>query len=83
MERDKFFRRKPVDFVIGSDVNFEAARCPNVNEFLYMPVIAEKWQQHQLWDGTYTLDDLLDINEVIMVEVENKRRSHEAGRKEQ
>ena len=32
------------------------------------------WQQHELWDGTYTLDDLLDIVELIRVKRENERR---------
>ena len=26
---------------------------------------AGHWRQHELWDGTYTLDDLLDIVELI------------------
>ena len=25
------------------------------------------WKQHELWDGTYTLDDLLDIAELAEV----------------
>ena len=40
------------------------------------------WQQHQLWDGTYTLDDLLDAHELLEVTEENKRRAYEASRKE-
>jgi len=32
-----------------------------VDEFLFLPVSAGMWKQHELWDGTYTLDDLLDI----------------------
>ena len=27
-----------------------------------------------MWDGTYTLDDLLDIREMIAVDYENKLR---------
>lgn len=27
-----------------------------------------------MWDGTYTLDDLLDVREMIAVDYENKRR---------
>lgn len=33
------------------------------------------WRQHELWDGTYTLDDLMDISEVLQVKAENERRS--------
>ena len=40
---------------------------PNLDEFLFLPVSAGLWQQHELWDGTYTLDDLLDAVEMITV----------------
>ena len=50
------------------------ASCPNVDEFLFLPVAAGCWRQHELWDGTYTLDDLLDITELIRVRRENERR---------
>ena len=33
---------------------------PNVDELAFLPVIAGFWRQHELWDGTYTLDDFLD-----------------------
>lgn len=36
------------------------------------------WQQHQLWDGTYTIDDLLDAHEVLAVRAENQLRAQEA-----
>ena len=38
------------------------------------------WKQHELWDGTYTLDDLLDITEMIRVMHENERRAAAAAR---
>ena len=53
------------------------AECPNVDEFLFLPVAAGMWQQHELWDGTYTLDDLLDIVELIRVKHENEYRAME------
>ena len=40
-----------------------------------MPVAAGHWRQHELWDGTYTLDDLLDIVELIRVRRENEARA--------
>ena len=46
---------------------------PNLDEFLFLPVAAGLWRQHELWDGTYTLDDLLDAAELILV-----RRMREA-----
>ena len=45
-----------------------------------MPVAAGFWRQHELWDGTYTLDDLLDIVELIRVKRENEARAAEAVR---
>jgi hypothetical protein len=36
------------------------------------------WKQHELWDGTYTLDDLLDAAELIRVKHENEWRAREA-----
>ena len=53
------------------------AECPNVDEFLFLPVAAGMWNQHELWDGTYTLDDLLDIVELIRVKHENEYRAME------
>ena len=53
----------------------------NVDEVLFLPVAAGLWQQHELWDGTYTLDDLLDILEVLQVRQENERRMAESMRK--
>ena len=54
------------------------AECPNLDEFLFLPVSAGMWKQHELWDGTYTLDDLLDAVEVIRVRRENEQRALEA-----
>ena len=45
---------------------------------LFLPVAAGMWKQHQLWDGTYTLDDLLDIVELIRVRRMNEMRAREA-----
>ena len=53
------------------------AECPNIDAFLFLPVAAGHWQQHELWDGTYTLDDLLDIVELIRVKRENEYRAGE------
>ena len=44
------------------------------------PVAAGLWQQHELWDGTYPLNDLLDILEVLQVRQENERLCMESMR---
>ncbi len=54
------------------------ASCVHVDEFAFLPVMAGMWRQHELWDGTYTLDDLLDAVEVIRVKRENENRAMEA-----
>ena len=48
-----------------------------MDEFLFLPVAAGMWNQRELWDGTYTLDDLLDVVELITVQRENEARAME------
>jgi hypothetical protein len=36
------------------------------------------WQQHEVFDGTYTLDDLLDAHEILAMKYENQNRAQEA-----
>jgi len=43
--------------------------------------MAGEWKQHEAFDGTYTLDDLLDIHEMMEVKNENKRRAESAADK--
>ncbi len=50
---------------------------PNLDEFVFLPVAAGLWRQHELWDGTYTLDDLPDAVELLQVTRENERRARE------
>ncbi|WP_275541051.1 DUF6889 family protein [Clostridium tetani] len=40
------------------------------------------WRQHEVWDGTYTLDDLFDAHEILKVTSENERRAYEASQRE-
>ena len=58
------------------------AECPNLDEFLFLPVSDGMWKQHELWDGTYTLDDLLDVVELIRVQRENEYRAMDNIRKD-
>lgn len=39
------------------------------------------WQQHELWDGTYSFNDLLDAHEMMNVKYENERRANKAAAK--
>lgn len=45
--------------------------------------MADKWQQHQLWDNTYTIDDLADIHEILLIEAINKKRADDYARNQQ
>ena len=36
-----------------------------MNQLLWLPVRKKYWFQHQLWDGTYTISDWLDLIEQI------------------
>ena len=56
---------------------FIPAEAPNIDELAFLPVAAGMWRQHEMWDGTYTLDDLLDAVELIQVTAENRRREME------
>lgn len=46
------------------------------------PVLAGYWRQHETWDGTYNLTDLLDIREAMLVKAENEMRAREAAEAE-
>ena len=35
--------------------------------------MAGHWRQHELWDGTYTIDDLADMHEIMLVLAENEQ----------
>lgn len=37
------------------------------------------WKQHEVFDGTYDFDDLLDAYEIMAVKAINAYRAHEAA----
>jgi hypothetical protein len=45
--------------------------------------LSKHWRQHELWDGTYTLDDLADYHEIMLVSAENQSRIQEAIKNQQ
>lgn len=59
---------------------WEPASPVNLDGFLFAPVFAGLWRQRELYDGTYTFDDLLDAHEVMRVRQENVYRAMQAGR---
>lgn len=72
-----FFRRQRLGFDAVDEVDWIVAEPTNYDAFLFTPVVAGMWQQHEAWDGTYTLGDLLDAHEMIAVRNENERRQRE------
>jgi len=46
----------------------------NFDGFAYAPVFSNYWKQREVFDGTYTIDDLLDIHELMIIKTENERR---------
>lgn len=69
MEFDSVFRES-----IGF---YQKVKTVNVEEYIFIPVIKKYWKQCELWDGTYTLSDFLDIMEIIQVQSENELREYE------
>jgi hypothetical protein len=39
------------------------------------PVAAGLWRLHETFDGTYIVEDLIDINEILDVQAENSARA--------
>lgn len=63
-------------------LNFDPVPYPTIDaarQFALVPVAAGIWAQHQMWDGTYDFDDLLDAHEMLAVKAENERRARAAA----
>jgi hypothetical protein len=52
---------------------FDAVDFPSLDAFLWRPVMAGMWRQHELFDGTYSFDDLLQVHEFLDTREENER----------
>jgi hypothetical protein len=51
---------------------------PTLNPLLWRPVAAKLWRQHEVFDGTYDVGDLLDALEFLDTQEENQRRYNAA-----
>lgn len=40
------------------------------------PIVARYWQQHQTFDGTYTIDDLLAIHDLMDAEQAARKKAN-------
>lgn len=61
-------------------LGYTPAILQNIDAFAYAPVLAGMWQQHEVFDGTYDFDDLLDAHEIIAVKTINALRQAAAGK---
>lgn len=52
---------------------------PNLDAFCFAPVAAGLWKQHEVFDGTYDFDDLMDAHELLAVRAINELRAKEAA----
>jgi hypothetical protein len=72
--REFFFR----DRNWGTDsLGFDPVPFPTIDPFLWRPVGAGLWRQHEMHDGTYTVADLIDAHEFLDVREENQKRKAE------
>lgn len=78
----RFFRRQELSFRPVQEVNWQIVEPSNYDAYLFAPVVDGMWRQHELWDGTYSLEDLLDAHEVMTVRAENERRAREQAKLE-
>lgn len=58
---------------------FEPYVYPTIDAFAYAPVAAGMWRQHEVFDGTYDFDDLLDAHEIMTVKAINAKRAQEVA----
>jgi hypothetical protein len=49
---------------------------------VWRPVAAGLWRQHEIFDGTYDVQDLFDALEFLDVKEENQRRFAECKRQQ-
>lgn len=64
-------------------MNFVPFSYPTIDGFAFAPVSGGMWRHHEVFDGTYDFDDLLDAHELMAVNAINKGRAIEAARREQ
>ncbi|WP_303229413.1 hypothetical protein [uncultured Dialister sp.] len=62
-------------------MNFEPVPYPTLDAFAFAPVAAGLWRQHEVFDGTYDFDDLMDAHEILAVKAINSARAAEAAKR--
>lgn len=74
-----FFRYRAVNTGRNAGISYIPLTDDRIDSFLYYPVIAEMWKQHEVWDGTYTVDDLINAHIILDLKTENTIRLRESA----
>jgi hypothetical protein len=70
-----FFEGDGLNKILGSiPAGPDFVAYPNLDHYAFRPVLAGLWRHAELFDGTYTLEDLFDAHELLDVREENDRR---------
>jgi hypothetical protein len=77
VQPNPFLSRRRLELSDADSLGWEPCDYPTLSGILMRPVEAGLWKLHETFDGTYNVDDLLDINEIMDVQLENKIRSYE------
>lgn len=80
MGRLRFFLRRAGERYAADEFSYIPAEPAYIDPYLFAPVAQGLWRQHELWDGTYTLGDLMDIHEMLALRSENERRMIRAAK---
>jgi hypothetical protein len=57
-----------------NDIGWDPAPFPTLDALCWTPVAAGLWRQHELSDGTYDVQDLIEVLEFLEIKEENARR---------
>ena len=81
----RFFRRERPWYVepwdVPEETKYEAAGFPTINPLLWRVIGSKLWRQHEAFDGTYDVGDMLDALEYLDTKDENERRYRESLKK--
>ena len=61
-----FSRRRPA--FLSRPPAFLPTEAPNIDELAFLQVAAGLWRQHELWDGTYTLENGIQAGADLTIE---------------
>lgn len=56
----------------GDSGGFEPVPFPTIDPLIWMPISANLWRQHEASDGTYDVEDLVDVVEFLQTKDRNQ-----------